>query len=79
MNFQVTEIEFDFTTCPYCGEVESSEHNTICDGFVELRQAKHFMVGEIWEASDKNDLIDELFAAYGYPIKDIDYRIISND
>ena len=41
MKFQITEIEFDFDTCPYCDGDQSPEHDAECDGFVEVLHIKN--------------------------------------
>jgi hypothetical protein len=32
------------------------------------------VVGQIWEASDEEDLVEEITTAYGWCIKSLDYR-----
>ena len=64
MNYQVTDIEFDFdddqgTLSP------GLQEDLICD----VRTT-------IWEACDEEDLIEEITCATGWCIKSIDYRII---
>lgn len=68
MQFQVTQIEFDFT-----------EDNDILRGTDEEWQEYQEMitsdtVGQIWEAVDEEDLVEEITAATGWCIKSIDYR-----
>jgi hypothetical protein len=70
MQFQVTSIEFDF-----------EEDNDILRGTDEEWQEYQEMitsdtVGQIWEASDEEDLVEEITAATGWCIKSIDYRHI---
>ncbi len=70
MQFQVTAIEFDFT-----------EDNDILRGTDEEWQEYQEMitsdtVGQIWEASDEEDLVEEITAATGWCIKSLDYRIV---
>jgi hypothetical protein len=72
MQFQVTQIEFDFT-----------EDNDILRGTDEEWQDYQEMVtsdtvGQIWEAVDEEDLVEEITAATGWCIKSIDYRHILN-
>jgi hypothetical protein len=74
MKFQITEIEFDFDDCPYCGENQSPEHDADCDGFVEVLHIKKETIGQIWEADDEDDLVEEITCATGWCIKSIDYR-----
>jgi hypothetical protein len=68
MQFQVTSIEFDFT-----------EDNDILRGTDEEWQEYQEMVtsdtvGQIWEAVDEEDLVEEITAATGWCIKSLDYR-----
>lgn len=68
MQFQVTEIEFDF-----------EEDNDILRGTAEEWQEYQDMVtsdtiGQIWEAVDEDDLVEEITAATGWCIKSLDYR-----
>jgi hypothetical protein len=62
MLFQVTEIEFDFT-------VDDDLHPE------EMQDIYDDTVGQIWEADDEEDLVEEITAATGWCIKSIDYRI----
>ena len=66
MMFQVTEIEFDFTTDDGEYELQPSKQEQIIEE----------TIGQIWEADDEEDLIEEITAATGWCIKSIDYRII---
>ena len=66
MQFQVTEIEFDFTTDDGEYELQPSKQEQIIDE----------TIGQIWEADDEEDLVEEVTAAYGWRIKSIDYRHI---
>ena len=61
MQFQVTYIEFDFD-----GEDELTPYDK--DNITSQ------YVGEVWEADDEEDLVEELTAASGWCIKSIDYR-----
>ena len=63
MQFQVTYIEFDF-------EMEDDEYPSD-DYQQELFEET---VGQIWEADDEEDLVDEITCATGWCIKSIDYR-----
>ena len=68
MQFQVTEIEFDF-----------EEDNDILRGTAEEWQEYQDTVtadtiGQIWEAVDEDDLVEEITAATGWCIKSLDYR-----
>lgn len=73
MNYQVTQIEFDFDDCPYCGEHQSPEHDSKCDGFVEVLNTSNEVIGQIWEANNEEDLIEAITASYGWSVKSIDY------
>jgi len=66
MQFQVTEIEFDFTTDDGEYELQPSRQEQIIDE----------TIGQIWEADDEDDLVEEITCATGWCIKSIDYRII---
>jgi hypothetical protein len=61
MQFQVTDIEFDFDY-----DIHTDEYNRLMNE----------TIGQIWEADDEDDLIEEITSAYGWCIKSIDYRII---
>lgn len=60
MQFQVTEIEFDFDD----EELSSFDKDEITSQYV----------GDVWEADDEEDLVEEITAASGWCIKSIDYR-----
>ena len=63
MQFQITYIEFDFDLDD--DEVPISE---------EYGQALFDeVVGQIWEADDEEDLVDEITCATGWCIKSIDF------
>ena len=68
MQFQVTQIEFDFS--------DDISDDPLTDDY------KHEIVDEtmstMWEASDEDDLIEEITSASGWCIKSIDYRHILN-
>ena len=68
MQFQVTEIEFDFTTDDGEYELQPSKQEAIIDE----------TIGQIWEADDEDDLVEEITSATGWCIKSIDYRHILN-
>jgi hypothetical protein len=61
MQFQVTDIQFDFD-----GEDLHPE---------EMQDILDDTVGHIWEADDEEDLVEEITCATGWCIKSIDYRI----
>ena len=60
MQFQVTQIEFDFDDS---FEVENHDQDVIDE-----------VLATTWEASDEDDLIEEITSASGWCIKSIDYR-----
>jgi hypothetical protein len=64
MQFQVTEIEFDFDD----EDLTDDERDDIIGD----------TVGHIWEADDEDDLVEEITCATGWCIKSIDYRYILN-
>ena len=66
MQFQVTEIEFDFTDDLDDEALDVESQDEIYDE----------TIGQIWEADDEDDLIEEITCATGWCIKSIDYRII---
>jgi hypothetical protein len=61
MQFQVTEIEFDF---------DEDDDITVDD----INYITSLYVGEIYEADDEEDLVEEITSASGWCIKSIDYR-----
>ena len=65
MQFQVTYIEFDF----------SSDDDTWGDVDPDYQQeVTEETIGQIWEAIDEDDLVEEITAATGWCIKSLDYR-----
>ena len=62
MEFQVTQIEFDFDDAQeYIPEEDKQEvYNDV--------------IGAVWEAVDEDDLIEEITCATGWCINSIDYR-----
>lgn len=63
MQFQVTEIEFDFDdSASY--EKTDDYFQTVIDG----------TLGTIWEADDEDDLVEEITCATGWCIKSIEYN-----
>ena len=67
MKFQVTQIEFDFTT----DDGEDLELSV-----QEELEITEETIGQIWDADDEDDLVEEITCATGWCIKSIDYRII---
>jgi len=68
MQFQVTEIEFDFD------EYDDAYPDELDDTYKQ--QVTNDTIGQIWEAGDEDDLIEEITCATGWCIKSIDYRIV---
>ena len=74
MNYNVTDIEFDF---------DDDEANTVCNSdldtfFIASNFVRREVVEEnlgVWEADSEDDLIEEITAAAGWCIKSIDYDI----
>ena len=62
MQFQVTQIEFDFDDG---FDVENYDQDVIDE-----------VKATIWDADDEDDLIEEITCASGWCIKSIDYRYI---
>jgi len=62
MQFQVTQIEFDF-------EMEDDEYPS-----EDYQQQLTEEVIGLWDADDEDDLVEEITAATGWCIKSIDYR-----
>ena len=67
MQFQVTEIAFDF---------DDSFDELLTDEYKE--ELRDGVFGTIWEADDEDDLVEEITCATGWCVKSIDYRIILN-
>ena len=69
MQFQITEIQFDFTGCLEThGSYELPEE--------DQKEVYDEVLGSFWEADDEDDLVEEITCASGWCIKSIDYRII---
>jgi adenine specific DNA methylase Mod len=67
MQFQVTYIDFDF----------SSDDDTWGDVDPDYQQeVTEETIGQIWEAVDEDDLIEEITCATGWCIRSIDYRTV---
>ena len=62
MNYLVTDIEFDFTDSQ--GELEVWEQQQLVQNNIGC-----------WEASDDDDLIEEITASTGWCIKSINYEV----
>ena len=65
MQFQITKIEFDVDDSIYDPSVNVITSEELAENYV----------GEIWEANDEDDLIEEITTASGWCIKSIDYDI----
>jgi hypothetical protein len=64
MQFQVLNIEFDFTDDLDDEALDVEAQDEIYDE----------VFGQVWEAEDEEDLIEEITTAYGWCIKSLDYR-----
>ena len=65
MKFNVTEVEFDFD------DDYAEESKLTFDEEIEIRD----LTLGVWDADDEDDLIEEITAASGWCIKNIDYEI----
>ena len=69
MKFQITEIEFDFDDDYSEGwEGDPIPQQEIIDD----------TIGQIWDADDECDLVDEITCATGWCIKSLNFRHILN-
>jgi adenine specific DNA methylase Mod len=67
MIFQVIDIEFDFSSDdPTWGDVDPDYQQEVTEE----------TIGQIWEADDEEDLVEEITTAIGWCIKSLDYRHI---
>lgn len=66
MQFLITEVEFDFET-DFDDEAPTPE---------EKADIISDTVGQVWEADDEEDLIEELTCAYGWCIKTVDFKYV---
>ncbi len=64
MQFQVTDIRFDFILDD--DELSPEEQLEIIES----------TCGQIWEADDEDDLVEKITCAVGWCVKSIDYRHI---
>jgi hypothetical protein len=67
MKFQVTKIEFDFTVEDSSAAISSKLQEEVVNK----------TLGQIWEAEDEEDLLEEISNETGWCIADIDYRQVS--
>jgi len=68
MQFQVTQIEFDFDDAMADESITDEYKQEIIDETV---------IG-IWDADDEDDLIEEITCATGWCVKSIDYVHVLN-
>ena len=66
MQFQVTQIQFDFSDDFSDDPLTDEYKQSVVDETVE----------GIWEACDEDDLIEEITSATGWCINSIDYRVL---
>ena len=66
MQFQVTQIEFDFD--------DALDADSLTDEYKQSVVDDH--IGIIVEADDADDMIDEITSSTGWCVNSIDYRII---
>ena len=64
MQFQITDIEFDFD--------DSFDVDPLTDE--EIKEIYDDHIGMIVEADDEDDLIEEITASTGWCVKSIDYN-----
>jgi len=73
MQFQVTDIEFDFTLHSNTWDLGGAQ---LAD--FQQQEVYEEIIGTFWEADDADDLIEEITCAAGWCIKSIDYRHVLN-
>ena len=66
MKYNVTDIEFDFDD-----SIKLDDSKLTFDEEIEVRD----LALGVWEANDENDLLDEITAATGWLISNIDYEV----
>jgi hypothetical protein len=66
MKYNVTEIEFDFDD-----GIKLDDSKLTFDEEIEVRD----LALGVWEANDEDDLLDEITAATGWCIENIDYEV----
>lgn len=67
MQFQVTYIEFDFADA-FDGEPSAKSK----------KELYYDVLGDVWEAHDEKNLLDEISACTGWCIKSIDFHRVLN-
>ena len=65
MKYNVTEVEFDFN------DSLSEEYQLTFDEEIAVRD----MALGVWEADDEDDLLEEITAAAGWCVRNIDYEV----
>lgn len=72
MQFQIIDIQFDCESDIWeeCSNTPKEDQKDVEDTL-----QKEY-IGQIWEADDEDDLIEEITCASGWCIKSIDYRHI---
>ena len=78
MKFQITNIEFD---CSLEEDIfnegaDPAEYWSESDRICTEEKLSQEYIGQIWEADDEEDLVEEITCATGWCIKSIDYRHI---
>ena len=78
MQFQITNIEFD---CSLEEDIfnegaDPTEYWSESDRICTEEKLSQEYIGQIWEADDEEDLVEEITCATGWCIKSIDYRHI---
>jgi len=68
MQFQILYVGFDVDCNIYDPSLECPTNEELAENYI----------GQIWEADDEDDLIEEITNDAGYCIYSIDYRIILN-
>ncbi len=66
MKYNVTDIEFDFDD-----GIKLDDSKLTFDEEIEVRD----LALGVWEANDEDDLLDEITAATGWLISNIDYEV----
>jgi hypothetical protein len=63
--YQVTDIEFDFTTDDDTSPTPGYQEDLICD-----------VLTSVWQAEDEDDLVETITCATGWCISFIDYHVV---
>ena len=69
MQFRVTEIDFDFDSDSFDEEVMDTE---------DRQEIIDEVLATTWQASDADDLVEEITSATGWCVNSIDYIYILN-